>query len=133
MLNRLLIGVSIIAAVSMLTMWVGAEMNDLVSEANGGQMPVLLRPEYHNAEQLIKSSPKHCIATEETKYFWLCDRYYSAVGMHVKSVYSIGDIFIWAGDWIFKIAMPIFVLLMLLHMRRWEKQKKQSWKSIVEE
>ena len=63
---------------------------------------------------LIKKSETHQIFTEQTKYNFLCDRFYfphSKYSMFFGGVFSIGDVFIDIGR---IIAISFFVLNCLI-------------------
>jgi hypothetical protein len=103
------------AFLSIVVTLAGIGANVVVVRANGGKMPVVVRPEYRQEiEHFIYRSEKHCLANEKTKYLWLSDRYYQIVDGHVAVIYSIGDVLIWSGNWACNITTPILALLILM-------------------
>lgn len=137
MLNRLLVIAAFVTCIGMVGALSGAGMNQLAVKANGGKMPILVRPGYPDAANLLNGNEKeYREADTETKFPWLCDRFYTTIGNHVHSAYSLGDIFIWTGNWIVSIMTPLLALLILIAVIKRSREReclKNDWKSIVEE
>ena len=74
----------------------GAKLNRIATVANGGRMPVRQRQQERGIRYFLLNSTKHQYLTEGAKFQYLCDRYEMRRGRTI-SVFSIGDVLIWAG------------------------------------